>query len=59
MELSSGGEIIEQGIEYSQNVKSRYVEITKTNDLLHNANDDDNDDDNSSSNNSSSNNKVF
>jgi hypothetical protein len=59
MELSSGGEIIEQGIAYSQNVKSRYVEITKTNDLLHNANDDDNDDDNSSSNNSSSNNKVF
>jgi hypothetical protein len=43
MELSSGGEIIEQGIAYSQNVKNRYVEITKTNDILH---DDDREDGN-------------
>ena len=37
MELSSGGEIIEQGINYAQaqNIKNRFVEITKTNDLLH------------------------
>ena len=37
MELSSGGEIIEQGVAYAQaqNMKNRFVEITKTNDLLH------------------------
>ena len=35
MDLSSGGEVIEQGIDYANNMKNRYVEITKTNDILH------------------------
>ena len=40
MDLSSGGEIIEQGIDYANNVKKKFVEITKTNDILHNDDDD-------------------
>ena len=35
MDLSSGGEVIEQGIAYAQNVKNKYVEIVKTNEILH------------------------
>ena len=42
MELSSGGEVIEHGIAYAQNMKNRYVEIAKTNDILHEENIDDN-----------------
>ena len=41
MELSSGGEVIEQGIAYAQNMKNRYVEITKTTDILHDVMDND------------------
>ena len=37
MDLSSGGEVIQQGIEYAQNMKNKYVEIIKTNDILHDA----------------------
>ena len=53
MELSSGGEVNQQGIAYAQNMKNRYVEITKTTDILHEE-DNDNDNDNTATTNEDS-----